>query len=90
MDAEYLRDRVQASHPESLLAELASRADPADLDVHQPWQLSWLSEVSPVLREQLHDAELFAICMQGAVLLYNLMLSELQQHGGARKPTGAN
>ena len=84
-DAEYLRDRIQARHPESLLAVLAGRADPADLDANQPWQLSPLSEVSPVLREQLHDAELFAVCMQGAALLYNLMLSELQEHDGRRE-----
>ena len=81
-DAEYLRDRIQARHPDSLLAVLANRANMADLDAEWPWQLSRLSEVSPVLREQLHDAELFAVCMQGAALLYNLMLSELQEHVG--------
>ena len=81
-DANYLRDRIQVRHPESLLAVLASRADPADLHADRPWQLSRLGEISPVLREQLHDAELFAVCMQGAALLYNLMLSELQEHEG--------
>ena len=81
-DAEYLRDRIQARHAESLLAVLAGRADRADLKVDRPWQLSRLSEISPVLREQLHDAELFAVCMQGAALLYNLMLSEKQEHEG--------
>lgn len=80
-DADYLRDRIQARHPESLLAVLAGRADPADLQVDRPWQLSQLGEVTPALREQLYDAELFAVCMQGAVLLYNLMLSELREHG---------
>ena len=79
-DAEYLRERIQARHPESLLAVLAGRANPEDLDADRPWQLSRLSEISPVLREQLHDAELFAVCMQGAALLYNLMLSEKQEH----------
>ncbi|MCY4370294.1 MAG: DUF6361 family protein [bacterium] len=79
-DAEYLRDRIQARHPETLLAALAARANRADLDVHRPWQLSQLREIAPVLRRQLEDAELFAVCMQGAVLLYNLMLSELRQH----------
>ena len=79
-DAEYLRDRIQARHPESLLAVLAGRADQADFQVDRPWQLSQLSEITPVLRGQLYDAELFAVCMQGAALLYNLMLSELRQH----------
>jgi len=39
-----------------------------------------LSEVTPVLRAQLRDAQLFAVCMQGAALLYNLMLAELKKH----------
>ena len=80
-DAAYLRDRIQARHSESLLAVLAGRADPADLQVDRPWQFSQLREVTSALREQLYDAELFAVCMQGAALLYNLMLSELRDHG---------
>lgn len=79
-DAEYLRDRVQARHPGSLLAVLAGRADATDLQADRPWQLSVLPEIPPDLREQLHDARLFSICLHGAALLYNLMLSELQQH----------
>ena len=79
-DADYLRDRIQARQPESLLAVLASRADAADLEATWPWELSHHAEISPVLGDQLHDAKLFAVSMQGAVLLYNLMLSELQQH----------
>ena len=78
-DAEYLRDRIQARHPETLLAVLAARADRADLDVDRPWQHSQLREITPVLGVQLQDAELFAVCMQGAALLYNLMLSEQRQ-----------
>ena len=65
-DAAYLRDRIQARHPESLLAVLAGRADPEDLQVDRPWQLSNLSRITPALQAQLHDAELFAVCMQGA------------------------
>ena len=79
-DAEYLQDRIQARHPDTLLALLVGRANPVDLQVDRPWQLSQLSEMTPVLRERLRDAELFAVYMQGAALLYNLMLSELRQH----------
>ena len=84
-DAAYLRDRIQARHPESLMALLAGRADPADLQFDRPWQLSLLPEMTPVLRRQLRDAELFAVCMQGASLLYNLMLAELRPHDGWTK-----
>ena len=79
-DAEYLRDRIQARHPESLLAVLAGRVAVGDLGADRPWELAHLDEVSPALRDRLHDAKLFAICMQGAALLYNLMLSERKQH----------
>jgi len=78
-DADYLRDRIQARHPESLLALLAGRAQAADLKPDRPWELALLAECSPVLRDQLHDAMRFAVCMHGAALLYNLMCSELRQ-----------
>ena len=81
-DADYLRDRIQARHPKSLLAVLAGRAEAADLTRDRPWELAHLVEISRVLRDQLHDAKLFAVCMHGAALLYNLMLSELLQHEG--------
>ena len=79
-DADYLRDRIQARHPKSLLAVLAGRANAADLTHDWPWELADLAEISPGLRDQLRDARLFAICMHGAALVYNLMLSELQQN----------
>ena len=79
-DAEYLRDRIQAAHPQSLLAVLAQRANPTDLQAASPWQCSHFKEISPGLRERLHDAKLFAMSMQGSTLLYNLMLSEQQGH----------
>ena len=79
-DAEYLRERIQTRHPASLLALLVGRAEVTDLTHKAPWDLAHLAQVSPVLRDQLHDAKLFAVCMHGAALLYNLMLSELQRH----------
>ncbi len=79
-DADYLRDRIQARHPNSLLGLLAGRAEAADLAHEWPWTLAYLTELSPTLAERLHDARLFAVCLQGAALLYNLMLSELQKH----------
>ena len=39
-----------------------------------------LARSRPFLQGQLHDAKLFAVCMHGAALLYNLMLSERQRH----------
>lgn len=78
-DAEYLRERIQARRPASLLAVLAGRADVDDLEASRPWDLAHLADVSPALRDDLRDASHFAACMQGAALLYNLMLSELKK-----------
>ena len=78
-DAEYLCERIRARNPESLLAVLAGRAAAKDLEADWPWELAHLPEVSPALRDDLRDAKHFAICMQGAALLYNLMLSELKK-----------
>ena len=79
-DAEYLRDRIQVWHPESLLAVLAGRAAVEDLKAGWPWELAHLAEIGSDLQKHLHNAKLFAVCMRGAALLYNLMLSELQEH----------
>ncbi|MCY3676527.1 MAG: hypothetical protein F4Z31_07290 [Gemmatimonadetes bacterium] len=78
-DAEYLRERIQTRQSESLLAVLAGRAVAKDLDADWPWDLANLPEVPPLLRNHLLDAKRFAVCMQGAALLYNLMLSELRK-----------
>lgn len=40
------------------------------------WDLGHLHELSPELREDLRLAELFSLGMEGAALLYNLMLAE--------------
>ena len=79
-DAEYLLDRIQARHPESLLGALAGRAVVEDLEAKYPWELACLPVVSSKLRAHLRDAERFAVCMQGASLLYNLMLAEQREH----------
>ena len=78
-DAEYLRERIQTQQSESLLAVLAGRAAAEDLEADWPWDLAHLPEASPALRDHLCDARHFAVCMQGAALLYNLMLSELRK-----------
>jgi hypothetical protein len=74
-DAEYLCDRIQARHPGSLLAALVRRADPEDLQAEWPWELGDRVAAAD-LRASLRDARLFAACMHGAALLYNLMLAE--------------
>jgi hypothetical protein len=79
-DSEYLCDRIQARQPGSLLAELASAGDPSNLEYAWPWELETLDGVTPALREGLQQAKLFSVTLQGAALLYNLMLAEASTH----------
>lgn len=85
-DAEYLRDRIQARHAGTLLAVLSSRAEYGDLEAAWSWELAHLPDLTPTLRDQLKQTELFSICLHGAALLYNLMLAELRaSRGGSRQ-----
>lgn len=74
-DSRYLRDRIQARHPRTLLAALAGRAEPTDLRVGSMYELADLIDLPVQVREQLHHARLFALVMHGAALLYNRMLA---------------
>lgn len=73
-EAEYLRERVKVSHPDSLLAHLFFNAEPADCQF--PWQHPIWSELDNHHRETLTHARLFSKVAQGATLLYNLTLAE--------------
>lgn len=74
-EAEYLRERVLARVPHTMLSFLLDRGDPAEASDF-PWQHPQFAELPPHVREQLDHARLFSEAMHGAALLYNLMLSE--------------
>ena len=82
-EAAFLRDRMEAAVPSSLLAFLA-REGATDLE-----QAGWLWEVPEIgqaperLRELTEMARRFSLHMEGATMLYNLQLAEIRQrrHG---------
>jgi hypothetical protein len=76
-EATFLRERLLAQVPHSLLAWLVdhSRGPSA---VPFPWAHPQYAELPDHLREQLAHARLFSEVLHGAALLYNLMLAELQ------------
>ncbi|MCC6558757.1 MAG: hypothetical protein IT372_37975 [Polyangiaceae bacterium] len=76
-EAEFLLDRIVTAQKDSLLAHLALRCVPADVDF--PWQHPDLAGFSPLHRELLDHARRFSEVMHGAALLYNLALAELAQ-----------
>jgi hypothetical protein len=77
-EAIYLRERIHASAPGSLLDVLASRARPAR-HVSFPWQHPDVRRLPSDLAESLQHARTFSEVMHGASLLYNLMLAEARQ-----------
>lgn len=73
-EAEYLRDRIVRSHPDSLLAWLAQQGPFARVDA--PWKHIALHSFRSDHQALLRHGRAFAEAMQGAALLYNLLLAE--------------
>lgn len=73
-EADFLRDRLTATAPGTLLTELALAGDRADAEA--VWQHPGQSGWSDRNRRIVAQAEAFARVMHGASLLYNLMLAE--------------
>jgi len=74
-EARYLLQRVDATHPDSLLAYLLDQRrawEPCAF----PWEHPALGGLDAELRSQLEHARLFSLALHGAALLYNLLLAE--------------
>jgi hypothetical protein len=74
-DAEYLRDRIMQSAPDSMLKELLHETELAG-NPDFPWQYPHRNRLSDEMQEFLHHARNFSETMHGASLLYNLMLAK--------------
>lgn len=79
-EAEFLRDRIVAEHPDSLLRWLVLH--PGGTGVRFPWEHPLLSEMPSTHRADLRQARLFSEAMAGAPILYNRMLAELLDSEG--------
>lgn len=76
-EADFLRGRVQASHPNSLLSWLFENGSFSD-EVWKvpPWDILKDVLLPQNLRADIDMAKRFSVLMHGAQLLYNLLLSE--------------
>ncbi len=75
-EAEYLRDRILETHPNSLLGQLALGTSGA-FDVESPWEVLDLGvDLPPDVANNVRHAREFSLAMHGAVLVYNVMLAE--------------
>lgn len=73
-EADYLRERIVTNCRESLLAFLVDKTEPTDVDYI--WLHPQSSEFPEIHANQIQHAKNFSLVMNGASLLYNLMLSE--------------
>lgn len=73
-EAAHLRERIRLNAPGSMLA-LLLRSGPLP-DVGYPWMHPRFADFPHDVRDALMHAQCFAETMQGAAILYNLMLAE--------------
>jgi len=74
-EAEYLRERIMTSAPDTMLAYLVDQRQVLGTPDF-PWLYPGSGTLPARIREQLFHARNFSEAMHGAALLYNLMLSE--------------
>ena len=74
-EADYLRDRLKYSAPDSLLAHLFLHTRPVDCQF--PWEHPHFAGFAEAHKTLLHHARLFSEAMYGAALLYNHLLSRI-------------
>jgi hypothetical protein len=76
VEADYLRERITQSRPESLFRHLAELEDEPP-EILFPWDHPALPHMPDRLRSKLEHARNFSELMHGAALLYNLILARL-------------
>lgn len=79
-EASWLRERIVTATEGTLLAHLLERGEIIDDDVTAPWLAAPESDF-----EVLRHARLFSSVMQGAALLYNLLIAERYAKAGLEK-----
>lgn len=75
-EAQFIRDRIQVTCPNSLLAFLAVHCEPASTEA--PWQHPDYGRFPEQHKELLNHARLFSEVMYGAALSYNIQLAGLR------------
>jgi hypothetical protein len=73
-EAEYLRECLRLTHPDSLLSYLIEYTQPVDETIRFPWFHPRWSKFPKLLQEKLVHARNFSESMHGAALLYNYLL----------------
>ena len=81
-EADWLRDRIVLAEPNSVLSHLLLSDSMPSPDSTAPWNDPACSVGHPDVRLVVHDAEMFSLAMEGAALVYNLLVAEQYEHKG--------
>ncbi|MEU8085752.1 DUF6361 family protein [Micromonospora sp. NPDC049101] len=80
-EARWLRERLLAAAPDTLLAYLLQPEHRPVTDGQVPWEPAALAAPEPV-GSLVRDAQRFSLAMHGAALLYNLLVAERYEQAG--------
>ncbi|GGF99307.1 hypothetical protein GCM10007304_11450 [Rhodococcoides trifolii] len=76
-EAAWLQERILATSPTSYLAHLVTNGLNVDIrDFESPWDHPALESASGTIRATVRHARLFSLAINGAALLYNLLVAE--------------
>ena len=85
-EGRFLRERVVLSNPQSYLAHVLQNGQAEEsTSAEFPWDHPAAETAPESLRAWLNDARLFSLVHQGGVLLYDLILAELQEDEKGRE-----
>lgn len=76
-EAEFLKERICAVQPTSLLAQVVTRAT-TKIDAEYPWDQSLSPILNDNLRSATEQARRFSLCAWGGTLIYTRMIATLK------------
>ncbi|MEV6930905.1 DUF6361 family protein [Dactylosporangium sp. NPDC051485] len=81
-EARWLRERMLATVPNTLLAHLLTPQRRPALEADYPWNDLVTAEAPPEVRRAIEHAARFSLAIHGAALLYNLLVAERYEQAG--------
>ena len=78
-EAEFLRERILASQPTSMLAHVLTISS-ATFNADYPWDQTLREILTPELRATVEDARRFSLCAWGGALTYSLMVADMKHN----------
>ncbi|MFW6600046.1 DUF6361 family protein [Propionibacteriaceae bacterium Y2011] len=87
-EAVWLAERIALTTPGSLLAHLVQGSARTINNSRGPWDDPACLTTVGTTRDMIKHAELFSLCMQGASLLYNLLVAERYEGQGLTRIEG--